>query len=200
MGLTAISATAFFRSGLAYRMASMNRWLVFGVSIVGLIGTQMLTYAIPYENVIPKHLSFATFCGIMGATLCPLTAVGGPILLQAAAATGAIVGSLSLVGAAAPEGTFSGMGGPLTVGLGALMAASFGSMLFPAVGLLNNIIVYGGTALFSMFVLYDTQNILERAKYQARYDPINNCMGIYMDTVNLFIRMVYIISGSRSRK
>merc|ERR1711879_74868 len=98
-----------------------------------------------------------------------------------------IVGSLSLVGAAAPEGTFSGMTGPLTIGLGCLLAASVGTMAFPAVGILQNIVVYGGTALFGFFVLHDTQKVIERAKYSQRFDPINNCMGIYMDTINIFI-------------
>merc|ERR1712137_299624 len=125
-----------------------------------------------------------TFAAIMGASLCPLVGVGGHLLLQAAASTGVIVGSLSIVGASAPEGVFSGMTGPLTIGLGCLMAASLGTMVFPA---------------FGFFVLHDTQKIMERAKYSSRFDPINSCLGLYMDTINIFINMVHILGNSRRR-
>lgn len=200
LGATAAVARGFFQSGLAYRMQTMNPWVVFGVSLAAMIGTQVITRAIPYENTIPKHLGLGAFCTVMGATLCPMVAVGGQILLQAAVATGTIVGSLSLVGAAAPEGTFSGIGGPLTIGLGCVLAASLGTMVFPASGLLANIVVYGGTGIFGLFVLHDTQRALEQAKYSPTYDPINNCLGIYMDTINIFINMVTILSGGNRRK
>eukprot|EP00012_Vannella_robusta_P006472 CAMPEP_0206193150 /NCGR_PEP_ID=MMETSP0166-20121206/6396_1 /ASSEMBLY_ACC=CAM_ASM_000260 /TAXON_ID=95228 /ORGANISM="Vannella robusta, Strain DIVA3 518/3/11/1/6" /LENGTH=217 /DNA_ID=CAMNT_0053609809 /DNA_START=473 /DNA_END=1126 /DNA_ORIENTATION=+ len=199
LGITAVTARTLFQSGFALRIAQTNPWLVFGVSFVGLIGSSMLTRAIPYENTIPKHLAWGTFCGIMGASVCPMVAVGGTILMQAAAATGTIVGSLSLVGAAAPEGTFSGMTGPLTVGLGCLLAASVGTMVFPTVGLLHNLVVYGGTGLFGLFVLHDTQRVMEQAKYQQKFDPISNCIGIYIDTMNIFINMVSILSSNHRR-
>jgi len=135
----------------------------------------------------------------MGASVCPLVAVGGPLLMQAAAATGAIVGSLAMVGAAAPEGSFQGLTGPLTIGLGCLLAASVGTMIFPGVGLLQNIVVYGGTGLFGLFVMADSRRIMENARYAPTYDPINNCVGIYVSTMNIFINMVTILSGNRRK-
>jgi len=200
LGFTAVVARTLFQSGFAARIAQVNPWVAFGVSFVGLIGANAVTRMIPFENSIPKHLALGTFCTIMGATLCPLVAVGGTILTQAAFATGTIVGSLSFVGATAPEGTFTGLTGPLTIGLGCLMAASIGTMIFPTVGILHNVIVYGGTALFGLFVLHDTQHALERAKYSSEFDPINNCLGIYMDTINIFINMVNILAGGNKRR
>jgi len=199
LAFTAAAARAFFNSGLAYRMAAMNPWLLFGLSFAGIIGTSTLTQMIPYDNVIPKHLALGSFCCAVAASLCPLVAVGGNILLQAAAATGTIVGSLSFVSAIAPEGTFSGFSSVLTIGLGAVLAASLGTIAFPASGLLYGIAVYGGTAVFSLFVLFDTQKILERSKYSAQYDPINNCLGIYMSTINIFINMVNILQNNKRK-
>jgi len=198
LAVTAVSATAFFRSGLANRMLVMNPWLLFGMSFVGIIGASTVTRMIPYENFAAKHLAFGGFCAIVAASLCPIVAVGGTIILQAAAATATIVGSLSIVSAIAPEGTFSSLSGPLTIGLGAVIAASLGTLAFPASGLLYTIAIYGGTAVFSLFVLFDTQRMLENSKYLQHYDPINNCIGIYMSTINIFINMVNIlISGKR---
>ena len=47
--------------------------------------------------------------------------------LQAALATGAIVGSLSAIAAASPSDRFLNMGGALGVGLGCMFAASIGT-------------------------------------------------------------------------
>ena len=199
LAVTAVAAKAFFNSGLAYRMAAMNPWLLFGVSFAGIIGTNMITHMIPYEDTIPKHLALGAFCCAVAASLCPVVAVGGELLLQAAAATGTIVGSLSFVSAISPEGTYSGLSSYLSIGLGAVIAASLGTIAFPASGLLYGLAVYGGTAVFSIFVLFDTQKILENSKYSPKYDPINNCLGIYMSTINIFINMVNILSNNRKK-
>ncbi|KAI3382483.1 hypothetical protein SNEBB_008309, partial [Seison nebaliae] len=62
-----------------------------------------------------------------------------------------------------------------------------------------SISVYGGLILFSGMLLYNTQKIIAQAEYlpsNMHYDPINMAMGIYMDTINIFIRIAMILSGS----
>jgi FtsH-binding integral membrane protein len=61
---------------------------------------------------------------------------------------------------------------------------------------LYNINLYGGLGLFSLFVLYDTQKILEKAKNDAAYDPINGSIGIYLDFINIAIRILKIMGAS----
>ena len=56
------------------------------------------------------------------------------------------------------------MGGVLAIGLGGMLGVSIMSMFNPGSAALYNIWLYGGLALFSGFVLYDTQMILQRAK------------------------------------
>merc|ERR1719327_23084 len=102
----------------------------------------------PLENTFPKHLIRGGFNAFMGFALCPMVAVGGAILQQAALITGIIVGSLSLVAAAAPDDAFLSWGPYLGVGLGVIVAASFGSMFFPGSALLHNVCLYGGLGLF----------------------------------------------------
>lgn len=130
-------------------------------------------------------------------------------MMRAAWYTAGIVGGLSTVAMCAPSEKFLNMGGPLAVGFGVVFASSIGSMFLPptsAMGAgLYSIAIYGGLVLFSMFLLYDTQKVIKRAETypmygMQKYDPINSCMGIYMDTLNIFMRMVMILSGGGNRK
>lgn len=90
---------------------------------------------------------------------------------------------------------------------------------------LASIVVYGGLILFSMFLLHDTQRVVKLAEsypvhnrpsspasysygnygygvqdmdmqpYLKRYDPINAQMSIYLDVLNIFIRLAMIMGG-----
>jgi FtsH-binding integral membrane protein len=71
-----------------------------------------------------------------------------------------------------------------------MLGVSLLSMFYPGSPALYNIYLYGGLALFSAFVLYDTQKIIYRAKTDYKYDPINQSLSVYMDAINIFVRMV----------
>merc|ERR1712228_184158 len=118
--------------------------------------------------------------------------------------TAGIVGGLTTVAVTAPSDKFLYMGGPLAMGLGVVFMASLGSAFLPArtaLGAgLQSISLYGGLVLFSGFMLYNTQKIIHRAENHSRYgmqkyDPVNNSIGIYMDTVNIFVRIAMILAG-----
>ena len=64
------------------------------------------------------------------------------------------------------------------------------------------IAVYGGVVLFSALMLYQTQSIVqqcERTPYHVTYDPISASIGIYMSTINLFVRILSILSNSKRK-
>lgn len=122
------------------------------------------------------------------------------LLLLCLVLTSAAVSTLSLVGAAAPTDAFLAYGGPAAIGFGVVFAASLGRMWFPASPLLYNVAVYGGAGIFSFFVLYDTQKIMRNARYALDYDPINNCLGVYIDSINLFMTMLQILQGRDRRR
>lgn len=61
---------------------------------------------------------------------------------------------------------------------------------------LHAIYMYGGLVLFGGYLLYDTQKIIHHAETQSYYDPVNNAIGIYLDTVNIFVRILYLLAGS----
>ena len=77
------------------------------------------------------------------------------------------------------------------------MFASPGGALFSG---LHAIYMYGGLVLFGGFMLYDTQRIIREAETQNYYDPVNHSIGIYLDTINIFIRILMLLSSSGNRK
>jgi len=199
LGITAAAAVTMFSRGYAARFANSNPIMMTIGCVVGMMGLMIATQATPYDNVLLKHAFGTGFSVFMGFTLCPLVALGGALLQQAAMITGVIVGSLSLVAMAAPDDQFLSWGPYLGVGLGVVVAASFGSMFFPGSALLESVCLYGGLGLFGCFVCYDTQKMKYHAEMDDNYDPINRGFGMYMNTINIFIRIVSILSNRKKK-
>ncbi|KAM6951685.1 growth hormone-inducible transmembrane protein [Aplochiton taeniatus] len=210
VGMSALSAVAVSRSPAMMGLMMRGSWLAIGATFAAMIGAGMLVRTISYDQSPgPKHLAWLLHAGVMGAVIAPLTLLGGPLMIRAAWYTAGIVGGLSTVAVCAPSEKFLNMGGPLAVGLGVVFASSIGSMFLPPTSVLGgglySIAVYGGLVLFSMFLLYDTQKVIKRAETypqygMQKYDPINSCLGIYMDTMNIFMRLVMILSGGGNRR
>lgn len=156
LGVTAGTATLFFRSGAAYAVMRANPWVFMIGSLAGMWGGMYLTMSTPFEDKLMKHLSWGAVMSLMGLTVSPICLLGGPLLMRAAIATGATVGSLSLVAYNTPDDTFLSLGGPLSLGLGILIGSSLAGMLIPAyAGMAYNVSLYGGLGLFSLYVAFD---------------------------------------------
>eukprot|EP00049_Salpingoeca_infusionum_P004891 m.85096 g.85096 ORF g.85096 m.85096 type:complete len:330 (+) comp12775_c0_seq1:481-1470(+) len=201
LGLTALSAVAMFRSGAA--LWTMQRpFLSLFITLPAMIGASMVVRAADPQDKVLKFGGLLAFNAVMGLVVSPLVALGGPLLLKAACITGGIVGSLAFVAANSPSDQFLTWAGPLSMGLGAVFVASLGSMFFPAVPMLHNISLYGGLVLFSGFMLYDSSKLIDHCKTapEGQFDPVSNSLNIYMDALNIFIRIATILSGSNRRK
>lgn len=208
--VTAASAATVFQSEQLLQLIMRSGWLATLVTMGLVMGTGALTQALEYEPGLGmKQLAWALHCAVMGAVVAPMCFLGGPILVRALLYTGGIVGALSTVAACAPSDRFLHIGGPLAIGLGVIFASSLASMWLPpttALGAgLASISLYGGLILFSAFLLHDTQRIVKAAEMYpehgyVRYDPINNALAIYMDALNIFIRIAIILSQGDQRK
>ncbi|XP_068155857.1 growth hormone-inducible transmembrane protein [Drosophila tropicalis] len=208
--LTAASSAAVFQSEALMQLITRSGWLASLITLGLVMGTGALAQSINYEPGLgPKQLAWALHCAVLGAVVAPLCFLGGPILTKALLYTGGIVGGLSAVAACAPSDKFLYMGGPLAIGLGIVFASSLASMWLPpttAVGAgLASMSLYGGLILFSGFLLYDTQRIVKAAEMHPQYssvfyDPINHALAIYMDALNIFIRMAIILSGDQGNR
>lgn len=210
LALTALSAVAISRSPTMMSLMMRNSWLAIGATFAAMIGSGMVVRAMPYkEGFGGKQVAWMVHAGILGAVVAPLCLLGGPLLTRAACYTAGVVGGLSTVAMCAPSEKFLYMGGPLAIGLGLVFASSVGSMFLPpttALGAgLYSISVYGGLVLFGLFLLYDTQRIIRTAETYPTilappYDPINMSIGIYLDTLNIFIRIAMILAGGGGRR
>merc|ERR1711872_47839 len=208
---TAGTAVAAFRSPAVINLVSRGGLMAMGVSIAAMIGSSMVARSIPYTpGVGAKQAAWLAHCAVVGAVIAPICLLGGPILTRAAWYTAGMVGGLSTVAVCAPSDKFLYMGGPLAMGLGVVFCASLGSAFLPpttALGAgLYSVAMYGGLLLFGAFLLYDTQRIIHKAERHPAYygaapfDPVNASMSIYMDTINIFIRIATLLAGGGRRK
>jgi FtsH-binding integral membrane protein len=220
LSLTAAAGMAAARSPAILAMTSGPSLFVWFGSLAAILATGIIVQSIDYSNTLPKHIAWAAHCTVLGAVIAPLCYLGGPVLIRAAWYTAAIVGGLSVTAMCAPSEKFLNMAGPLAMGLGVVFVACLGSFAFPpntALGAgLASIVIYGGLILFSAFLLHDTQRVIKMAQgYQVgrfgaahhfdngslrNYDPINSQLSIYMDILNIFMRMAMIMGGGQRRK
>lgn len=210
LAVTAATAYGISQSRAIYTMMRASPWLVVGGGMLATIGSSILCMSLPYApGLNAKHLAWAGHSALIGTLIAPMMLLGGPLVLRAAAVTGGVVGALSLTAACAPDGKFLTWGGPLAIGLGGVCMACLGTLFLPATSVvgagLQSVVTYGGLVIFGGFMLYDTQKIIRTAEtypvYAERpYDPINASIGIYMDTINIFIRILTIMASSNSRR
>uniref|UniRef100_A0A914XC84 Growth hormone-inducible transmembrane protein n=1 Tax=Plectus sambesii TaxID=2011161 RepID=A0A914XC84_9BILA len=211
--VSASAAAAIARSPQLLRLISNGGIGTMVVTIAAMIGTGALCRSIDYESSAMKHAAWALHCATIGAVVAPLFLLGGPVLMRAAVYTLGIVGGLSATAICAPSEKFLMWSGPLSMGLGVVFVSSIGTFFLPpgsALGAgLASIVVYGGLILFSAFLLYDTQRVIKLAETYPvsnaympvkQYDPINAQMGIYMDVINIFMRIAMIMGGNQRRK
>lgn len=199
LAMTAAFSMAAFRRGWATRLMNMNPLMLAGGTFIGMMGTMMMTRSTSQGNPM-KYVWWSAFNACMGMSLVPIGMFGGAIINQAAMITAMIVGSISVVAAASPGDTFLSMGPMLGCGLGVVIAASLGQIFFPASSLLMNVSLYGGLGLFGLFTAYDTQKILYHAQMDNDFDPVNRQFGIYMDTIQIFIRVAQILAMAQGGK
>uniref|UniRef100_A0A1I7X3H2 Growth hormone-inducible transmembrane protein n=1 Tax=Heterorhabditis bacteriophora TaxID=37862 RepID=A0A1I7X3H2_HETBA len=131
----------------------------------------------------------------MGAVLAPMCYLGGPVLMRAAWYTAGIVAGLSATAITAPSEKFLMISGPLAMGLGVVFVANIGTFFLPPGSAL-------GAGKFSLFnvqiflhflFIYFVKSMISSTRALIRL--IFRQLSIYMDVLNIFIRMAMIMSG-----
>jgi FtsH-binding integral membrane protein len=206
LALTAVAARSLFQSGFAFRVMSLNPWVFLGVSLVGSIGTMMGTLYTPVDKPVQKHLFWLAFNACQAAALSPLFLYSPAILSRAALYTCGIVGSISYVGATSKNDKYLYLGGPLLAGVTVVALSSLAPMIIPmgvrSLMITESISLYGGLAVFGGFVLFDTQKILQHGRMaeqgHMKADPVNESISLELDMINIFIRLVQILSNKKN--
>ncbi|KFA48948.1 hypothetical protein S40293_02513 [Stachybotrys chartarum IBT 40293] len=204
VGIIGLTARQMVQTGFVYRLMVTNPWLVGLGGLALSFATMVGTRSISPDNYVPKYLMWTAFNATQAAFVAPLLAfVPGPLLARAGLYTIAVMGSLAVVGATAKQEKYLYIGGPLLAGAAVVAASGFAPLLIPATAVrtlafTENIWLYGGLAVFSGFTLFHVQSILHHARLaQAGYykrDPVNESISLELDFLNIFIRMVQILS------
>ena len=192
LAMTGLMVSYLRNSSLAY----MNPFVFLFGSLGLLIGTHMVSYE---QNFPIKFALWGGFMGITALSLVPLINMAGmAVVYDALLATGISMGGLGAVAYNAPSEEFLRWGGALGIGMGAMLGVGLVSMFYPSPALYN-FWLYGGLLLFSAVTLYDMQKIVYNAKMKQRYDPINESLGIYLDSVILFQKFLMIFMGNKRK-
>lgn len=116
---------------------------------------------------------------------------------DAALVTGLSLTALGGVAYNAPSEQFLSWGQPLSYACMGMMGIAMLSIFRPQSRALYNVWLYGGLALSGALVMYRTQSMLHSAKTEMNYDPVGHAVGFYLDSVNIFIRVLMIMQGRK---
>jgi len=112
-----------------------------------------------------------------------------------AASSGIFVGATAF-SMFAPEGKLLSWGGPLFGGVMVMLGCGVVNMIWGPYPVLSSIQLYGGLGIFTLFVAYDTQQILDDYKNGVR-DTVQHSIGLFIDFVAIFRRilMIFMMRG-----
>jgi modulator of FtsH protease len=133
------------------------------------------------------------FTFLTGVSLVPLLATligagNGAVIGNAFLMTSVLFGALSLF-AINSKTDYSSWGKPLFITLIVVIIASLVNMFILQSPMMHVIITAGILLLFSIFTIYDTQNIANGA-----YDsPVDAAVSLYLDFLNMFTALLQLL-------
>jgi FtsH-binding integral membrane protein len=144
-------------------------------------------------------LSTAFFSGLMVGilTLAPAILAAIPLAL---AGTAAIFLTFTVTALIAPSDAFLKWGGTLASVLLATILVSLFSIFFPVLvtSAFGTAITWISLVLFSVFVGYDTQKMIEKAKFGFT-DYISDAYSLFLDFFNILMQIMDLIARGRKK-
>ena len=165
------------------------KWIIFGVELLVLFFGLSMTRGKPGLNLAMLFL----FTFLTGVSLVPLLAslIGmgqGAMIGNAFLMTSVLFRALSLF-AINSKTDFSSWGKPLFIVLIVVIIASLVNVFILKSPIMHVIITAGILLLFSIFTIYDTQNIANGA-----YDsPVDAAVSLYLDFLNMFTAILQLL-------
>jgi len=185
-----IAAAAGAYATMPYAETIMQfKWIIFGAELLILFFGLSMTKGKPGLNLAMLFL----FTFLTGISLVPLLAsligIGqGAMIGNAFLMTSVLFGALSLF-AINSKSDFSSWGKPLFITLIVVIVASLVNYFILQSPIMHIVITAGILLLFSIFTIYDTQNIANGA-----YDsPVDAAVSLYIDFLNMFTAMLQLL-------
>lgn len=146
-----------------------------------------------------KPLYFIGFNTCMAFSLVPLsTFIPLVVLRDAGLLTAGVFGALGVIASTSRDDAFIGWSGYIGAGMGGLFALSIASIFLNS-PVIHNIWLYGGLALFTFATIHNMKEVQIRAKKEANFSPMNNSIGLYMDAINIFVRLAMILNNRKNK-
>lgn len=175
---------------MPYAMQIMQfKWFIFGAELLVLFFGLSMTRGKPGLNLAMLFI----FTFLTGVSLVPLLAslIGmgnGTVIGNAFLMTAVLFGALSLF-AINSKSDYSSWGKPLFITLIVVIIASLVNYFLLQSPMMHIIITAGILLLFSIFTIYDTQNIANGA-----YDsPVDAAVSLYIDFLNMFTALLQLL-------
>ena len=165
------------------------KWFIFGAELLILFFGLSMSRGKPGLNLAMLFL----FTFLTGVSLVPLLAslIGmgqGAMIGNAFLMTSVLFGALSMF-AINSRSDFSSWGKPLFITLIVVIIASLVNYFIFQSPMMHIVITAGILLLFSIFTIYDTQNIANGA-----YDsPVDAAVSLYIDFLNMFTAMLQML-------
>jgi len=192
MGAMGLSSIGVVTAGLL-PIISLPALILSFIASIGIIMTDK-------SRVTLRQNMLMGFGFLMGAGIAPLVLSSSPgVVFAALLGTSTIFGGFSLAALRAKRKSMLYMGGLLMGGIFFLLATSLAGIFLPMLGVTNpaflgalyNINVYGGLGIFSLFVAYDTQNMIEQY-HAGNNDHITPALNMFINLIQIFIRLLEI--------
>ena len=170
--------------------------LYFFVYVIGLFAIMTLLRKISSNNLIGKHIIYTLYLFLLSILLHQLYVYDKSLFSHVGFTTIAIIAGLSVVTHLYPDIVSDSWGPYLFIGLCALIIARIIDYFF--IKSANNYISYIAIVLFSVYLMYDTKQIIKQSKQCNNPDYINDSMKIFLDTLNLFSNIFSVKSNRRT--
>ena len=168
---------------------SQFKWFIFGfVMLMVFVG-----FNVTRKNPILHLMALFVFTFVLGVMIVPLLAMvigqgNGMLIGNAFLMTSVLFGALSLF-AINSKSDFSSWGKPLFVTMIVIFIASLVNIFILQSPLMYVIVTAGILLLFSLFTIYDTQNIANGA-----YDsPVDAAVSLFLDFFNMFTSILQLL-------
>jgi len=190
LGASMIAAAAGAYAAMPYvEIVTQYKWFIFGFILFMLFVGLGMTRNKPGLNLAALFV----FTFVMGVSMVPLLAsfIGagmGGVIGNAFLMTSVLFGALSLF-AINSKSDYSSWGKPLFITLIVIIVASLVNYFLLQSPIMHIVITAGILLLFSIFTIYDTQNIANGA-YES---PVDAAVSLFINFVNMFTAILQLL-------
>lgn len=137
-----------------------------------------------------------------GMAMAPLlgmaTSIDPMIVPSALLATTGMFGVMSVSALALPKGRLMTLGAPLFGGMIGLLGVGVVGMFTPPTSpwypILHNVQLYGGLGIFSLYIAYDTQQMIQ-AYEEGNRDTVQAALNMFINLKIVFQKFLFIFIG-----